>query len=25
MLLPGDDQQVSSTPTNNNDEGGLPF
>ena len=25
MLLPGDAQQVSSTPTNNNDEGGLPF
>ncbi len=25
MLLPGDAQQVSSTPTTNNDEGGLPF
>ena len=25
MLLPGDAQPVSSTPTNNNDEGGLPF
>jgi len=25
VLLPGDAQQVSSTPTTNNDEGGLPF
>jgi hypothetical protein len=25
MLLPGDAQHVSSTPTTNNDEGGLPF
>ena len=25
MLLPGDAQQVSSTPTTNNDEGGFPF
>ena len=25
VLRPGDAQQVSSTPTNNNDEGGLPF
>jgi hypothetical protein len=24
-LLPGDTQQVSSTPTTPNDEGGLPF
>ena len=25
VLLPGDTQPVSSTPTNNNNEGGLPF